>query len=138
MTSRFSPPVQWLLLIGASALAECFLEWANVPGALLLAPMIVAIAFGSSGSTLRLLHWGFLGPQALIGCLIAGTVSAQSLQTIAHDWAPMFGVVALTVIAGGLVGYALARLGALPGTTAAWGSAPGSATAMMAMAEDYG
>ena len=46
--------------------------------------------------------------------------------------------VATTIVAGGLVGWGLTRFAVLPGTTAAWGSSPGAASAMIAMAEEYG
>lgn len=47
-------------------------------------------------------------------------------------------VVLVTVAVSGLVGWILTRLRVLPGTTAAWGSSPGGASAMVAMAEDFG
>jgi uncharacterized protein len=47
-------------------------------------------------------------------------------------------IVGSTILAGGIMGWMLVRWRILPGTTAAWGSSPGGAAAMVAMAEEYG
>ena len=60
------------------------------------------------------------------------------VATVIADWPLMLLTVATTIVAGGLVGWGLTRLAVLPGTTAAWGSSPGAASAMVAMAEEYG
>ncbi len=109
-----------------------------MPAALLLGPMIAAIGFGSSGARLRLPRWTFIGAQGVVGCLVASAITPPVLVSVGHAWAFMLLVVATTVVAGGVVGWALAKGGVLPGTTAAWGSSPGGAAAMVLMAEQYG
>ena len=47
-------------------------------------------------------------------------------------------IVGSVVLAGGLVGWVLVKCHTFPGTTAAWGSTPGGAAAMVAMAEEHG
>ena len=44
----------------------------------------------------------------------------------------------LTLAASGLSGFLLVRFSSLPGPTGAWGSSPGGASAMVAMAGDFG
>lgn len=100
--------------------------------------MLVAIAFGVGGSELALPRWLFVGAQAVIGCLVARALTMSILATLADDWAIMLTIVCTTVLAGGLVGWILVKFGALPGTTAAWGSSPGAASAMVVMAEEFG
>lgn len=50
----------------------------------------------------------------------------------------MLAAVLATVAASALVGWLLVRFGSLPGTTAAWGTSPGAAAAMVAMAQEFG
>ncbi|MGU3540262.1 AbrB family transcriptional regulator [Methylobacterium sp. A54F] len=130
--------VTWILLLAASALLAGALSLARFPAALLLGPMLVAIVFGVRGVRLRLPRAAFQGAQALIGCLVAHAVTAEIARTILDDGPIILLVVGVTVLAGGLVGYVLTRMRVLPGTTAAWGSSPGGAAAMVAMAEAYG
>lgn len=129
---------KWLALIALSLPLTAALEWAAFPAALLLGPMIAAITFGVSGISLRLPRGIFIGAQAIIGCLIARALTAGILVSITHDWATMLLIVLTTVVAGGIVGWILIKLDALPRTTAAWGSCPGAAAAMIAMAEEVG
>jgi hypothetical protein len=129
---------RWAGLFALSLLVAGFLQWAAVPAALLLGPMLVAIAFGVAGSDLTLPRKSFVGAQAIIGCLVARALTTSILVTIADDWMVMLMIVMTTVCAGGLVGWILVKFGALPGTTAAWGSSPGGAAAMVVMAEAYG
>ncbi|MFE1600290.1 AbrB family transcriptional regulator [Methylobacterium sp. ID0610] len=129
---------QWIGLLAASACLSALLSAAGFPAALLLGPMLAAIVFGVSGAAIRVPKPGFLAAQALIGCLVAHAVNASIVQTIMADGPLMLAVVGVTVLASAAVGWFLTRIRLLPGTTAAWGSSPGAAAAMVAMAEEYG
>ncbi|MBO1019008.1 AbrB family transcriptional regulator [Methylobacterium sp. SD274] len=128
----------WTALVAASAVIAYSLTLAQFPAALLLGPMLVAIAFGVGGASLSLAKPGFQAAQAIIGCLVAKSVTADIVGTLLDDGLLILAVVLVTVMAGALVGWALTRLRILPGSTAAWGSSPGGAAAMTAMAEEYG
>ena len=128
----------WAALVAASAAIAYGLTLARFPAALLLGPMIAAIAFGVGGSHLSVPRPGFLAAQAMIGCLVAHAVTGQIAQTLYEDGLLIVAVVLVTVLASALAGWLLTRLEVLPGTTAAWGSSPGGASAMVAMAEDFG
>ncbi|GJE12526.1 MULTISPECIES: AbrB family transcriptional regulator [Methylobacterium] len=128
----------WAALIAASAAVSYGLVRAQFPAALLLGPMIGAIAFGVGGSRLHVPRAAFQASQAAIGCLVAHAVTGQIAQTLLEDGPLIVAVVLVTVAVSGLVGWILTRLRVLPGTTAAWGSSPGGASAMVAMAEDFG
>jgi hypothetical protein len=132
------PGWRWAVLLAVSIPAALLLRWAAFPAALLVGPMLTAIGFGMAGIKLKIPRPAFIGSQAIIGCLVARAITASILASIAHDWAVMLLVVSTTVIAGGIVGWVLVKVGALPGMTAAWGSCPGAASAMVIMAEDYG
>jgi len=129
---------KWAALAALSFLAGLLLERAAVPAALLLGPMVLGIGFGVGGSRLRPPTWSFAASQGIIGCLVARSITPAILTSIASDWPEIALVVSTTVIAGGVVGWTLYRYGALPGTTAAWGSSPGAASAMIVMAQEYG
>lgn len=128
----------WALLLAASGLLAYALTLARFPAALLLGPMLAAIAFGVRGAGLSLPKAPFQAAQALIGCLVAHAVTAEITGTLLDDGLIILLVVLVTVAAGAVVGVVLTRLRVLPGTTAAWGSSPGGAAAMVAMAEEYG
>ncbi|GJD34130.1 AbrB family transcriptional regulator [Methylobacterium aerolatum] len=128
----------WGALVAVSGALAVGLTLARFPAALLLGPMLAAIAFGVSGARIAVPRWGFLAAQSLIGCLVAHAVTGQIAQTLFEDGPLIVAVVLVTVAVSGLVGWVLTRLRILPGTTAAWGSSPGGASAMVAMAEDFG
>jgi membrane AbrB-like protein len=137
MTSR-KPIVWWGALLVLSLLLGYILFRFGVPASFLIGPMVVAIGFGVGGTGIRLPVHAFTGAQAIIGCLVAKTLSAAILVSLAHDWAPMLLVVAATVGSGAVAGWLLTRFANLPGSTAAWGSTPGAASVMVAMSADFG
>ena len=130
--------LRWTALVAVSAALAYGLSRAHFPAAFLLGPMLAAIIFGVRGAGLSLPRPLFLGAQAVIGCLVAHSATTEIAATLREDGLIIFAVVGVTVVAGALTGLALTRLRVLPGTTAAWGSSPGGAAAMVAMAEDYG
>ncbi len=129
---------QWTLLVAASVALAWLLERAAFPAALLLGPMIAAIGTAAGGARLRIPRPAFIGAQSIVGCLVARAITAPIVASIVNDWAVMLAVVVSTVAAGAAVGFILTRFGALPGSTAAWGSSPGGASAMVAMSEAFG
>jgi uncharacterized protein len=139
LSARLLPKlVSWAVLLALSAALGFALNRAAIPAALLLGPMIAAIVLALSGVRLSVPRWGFMAAQAIVGCLIARALTASIVVSMVRHWPTMLAVVLTTILAGGLVGWVLVRLGALPGTTAAWGSSPGAASAMIVMAEDFG
>ena len=142
--ARARPPplsprlLRWAGLAALSLALVLVLEQTGLPAALLLGPMLAGIVFSVGGAGLRLPILPFSLAQALVGCMIARTLSPAVLEEIARDW-PIFaaGVLAVVAAAAGL-GWMVARLGVLPGTTAVWGSSPGAASAMTLMSESFG
>lgn len=129
---------QWAGLLVISASLAILLHAAELPAALLLGPMLCAIAAGVAGASVRVPRLGFVGAQAIVGCLIARSITGEIVASIVQDWPAMVLAAASTILAGGLVGWALGRWGTLPETAAAWGTSPGGASAMVAMAEEFG
>jgi uncharacterized protein len=114
------------------------LELTGLPAALLLGPMVMGVAVALKGATVRMPQTLFFAAQSIIGCLIARSVTPSTLVTVSQNWLPILLVVMTTILAAGFVGWLMVRFSALPGTTGAWGSSAGAASAMVAMAEAFG
>lgn len=128
----------WLGLAAASAVLVAGLAALEVPAAILIGPMIAAIGFGLAGSRARVARPVFLSAQGVVGCLVAASMSPAVLAEVIRDWHLMLGGVAITVLASAAIGLVIARFGTLPGSTAAWGTSPGAASAMVLLAQEHG
>lgn len=128
----------WAVLIPSSALLALCLQWASVPAAMLLGPMLVGLAFALRGADLYVPFWAFSAAQSVVGCMVALTITPSILSSLVFNWPVMLLAVAMVIVFGALVGLGLMRFGTLPGNTAAWGTSPGGAAAMTAMAESFG
>jgi hypothetical protein len=130
--------LQWVILLGLSALFGSILELLHLPAALLLGPMIAAIILAMANGTVRVPPSFFFLAQGVLGCMIARSVPLSIFAEIGRNW-PIFLVgVASVIAAAAALGGLLTRWRVLPGTTAVWGSSPGAASAMTLMAEAYG
>ncbi len=129
---------QWCRLLLLSAAASAVLLWFHLPAALLLGPMIAGIVCSLRGASLRIPRPFFLAAQAVIGCMIAQTLTPSIVGVLLTDWPVVLGVLIATLGVSALSGWLLVRYSALPGSTGAWGTSPGGASAMVAMAQDYG
>ena len=129
---------QWLFLLAGSVLLAGVLELAQLPAALLIGPMLAAIAAGSYGANIRVWRPAFGMSQALVGVLIAASLSPDIFSSFVAGWPLFLSAVLATVAASSFLGYLISRWKILPGTTAVWGSSPGAATAMVLMADAFG
>jgi uncharacterized protein len=129
---------QWAALLAASLVVSAIAARASFPAAFLLGALLCGVAFGASGVALRIPRPLLSFSQGIIGCLVARSLTKAILVSIARDWPVMLLVVGITVLAAALVGWTLAKSGTLPGVTAAWGSSPGAASAMVLMSGEFG
>lgn len=129
---------QWLLLLVASAVVAALFELVHLPAALLVGPMLAAIALGINGVSVRPHRLLNLGAQAIVGCLIARSIEPEIFVSFLEEWPLFLGVILATLAASALLGYLISRWRVLPGTTAVWGSTPGAASAMVLMADAFG
>jgi membrane AbrB-like protein len=136
--ARMRPVLQWLVLLFFSILFAGALEFAALPAALLIGPMLAAILSGTNGATVRVPLPLFGAAQAVVGCLVASSISADIFSVFYKEWPLFLGVVVATVAASSMLGWLISRWRILPGTTAVWGSSPGAATAMVLMAGAFG
>ncbi|THF56123.1 AbrB family transcriptional regulator [Ollibium composti] len=137
LTAR-APATQWLVILVLSLLGAGSLEAAALPAALLIGPMLAGIVAGINGATVRVPRLAFGAAQAIVGCLVAASISPGIFPTFVADWPLILGAVAATLVASSLLGWLISRWRILPGTTAVWGSSPGAATAMVLMAGAFG
>ncbi|MGG7518871.1 AbrB family transcriptional regulator [Allorhizobium undicola] len=136
--TAFPVTVKWLLLACLSLALGAALEYAGLPAALLLGPMIAAILMGTNGARLALPKMPYMAAQALIGCLIAQSLDKAILQRFMQEWPIFLASVLSVILLSSLIGYIMARRQVLPGTTAVWGTSAGAASAMVVMADAYG
>jgi uncharacterized protein len=139
------PPLQslpitarWTVLLAASLLLASLLQWARLPAAFMLGPLAAAVLAQTVGATVKIARTPMAAAQAIIGCLVARSITPTIIGGFAHHWPLFLGVVALSVAASTAIGWTMSRLRIIPGTTAVWGMLPGAATIMMLMAEAYG
>ncbi|WP_438764507.1 AbrB family transcriptional regulator [Kushneria sp. TE3] len=126
---------RWTLLLSACGLASLLLQLVHMPAGALIGPMAVSVVFGVTVGGLKLPRVLFKSGQGVIGLLIAQAMTLTVLSTIAESWPAMVLATVVTLVLSTVVGILLVRYGGLPGTTAAWGTTPGAAAAMVAMSE---
>jgi len=127
--------VQWVLLLVLSALLVLALEALHLSAALLLGPMLAAILLTAADGTVRVPPSIFIASQGVIGCMIARSLTTPILAAMLGAW-PLLLVSVLAVVAASvLLGWLLARLRVLPGSTAVGGSLPGAASVMVLKAD---
>ncbi len=128
--------MRWLVLALACLLANRLLALVHMPAGGFIGPMAVSIVYGVGIGGLRLPRVAFKLGQGVIGVLIAQTLTLGVLMQILAAWPVMLLATAITLVLSVGVGIGLVRYGGLPGSTAAWGTTPGAAAAMVAMAEE--
>ena len=121
-----------------SAIFVMLLEALRLPAALLLGPMVAAILLAAANGSVRIPRLPFFAAQAVIGCMIARSITPQIVGTMIQDWPLFLTAVFSVIVASSVIGLLLTRWRVLPGTTAVWGSCPGAASAMTLMAEAFG
>ncbi|MFV4845793.1 AbrB family transcriptional regulator [Edwardsiella tarda] len=129
---------QWALLALFSLGLGMLFLWLHLPAALLLGPMLAAVVMGLRGATIRVHGLAMPLAQSILGCMIARSLSLSLLTPLLDDWPIVLLVLLCTQLCSGVAGWLLVRLSDLPGPTGAWGSSPGGASAMVAMAGEFG
>ena len=131
-------PAQWAAMLALSLAFALVFEAMRLPAALLLGPMAGAIVIGAFDGAVRIPRPPFLLAQAVVGCLMARSLSVSVFGHLAHDWPVFLTTVFSVIVASSALGWLLAYLKVMPGSVAIWGSSPGAATAMTLMSEHYG
>lgn len=136
--SASKPFSRWLVLLAGTLIIASLLGLARLPAAVLLGAMVSGIAVAASGGAVRIPRSALFFAQSVVGCLIGRSISPDTLHDIVKSW-PLFVLMVLSVsVVSSLLGWLLAKTGALPGSTAIWGTSPGAALVMTLMSEGYG
>jgi len=112
---------RWAVLLAASVLGAGLLQRARLPAALMLGLLAVAVLVQMAGGAVTVPRAFMTAAQAVIGCLIARSITPAIVGGFASHWPVFLGVVALSIAAGPGVGWTMSRLRIVPGTTAVWG-----------------
>ncbi|CAM2993889.1 AbrB family transcriptional regulator [Vibrio rarus] len=110
----------------------------HFPAATLLGPMVIAIVFSLQGWRVSTPKSAVFMIQAVIGLVAGKALNVTILQPYLSSWWVFMAVALLVLVVCQMMGYSLAKLRVLPGSTAIWGCAPGGASAMVLMAESHG
>jgi uncharacterized protein len=131
-------PLLWLALLALSV--AIFAGWSalRLPAALLLGPMIGAIVLGVNGATIQVPRVPYLGAQALIAAMVAGSITSSILVTFSHQYWLFCVVIFGTLLGAAGIGWLISRAGLIPGATAVYGTSPGAANAMVILGEAEG
>ncbi len=135
--SRIPIFLRWFLLLLISAFAALSLGLLHLPAGWLLGPMFAGIVFAIAGARLKLHRIFSRFSQALLGCLIAQSMTMQILRELAGEWVLFLTVIACVMVLSWGLGWLLALLKVVPPREAIWGSSPGAAAAMVVMAEAF-
>lgn len=128
----------WTILLILSVLGGWGLAAVGLPAALLLGPMLAAMAVAYHAETPDLSAPAYGLAQGVLGCLIAHNLPATATAEMMTD-GPLFVFGTLAVVAiSALIGWQMTRRRLVPSTSAVWGLSPGAATVMTVMAEAYG
>lgn len=130
--------MQWGILLTCGGLTGYILHHLHLPGALFLGPMIFAVCMGVGGSSIRVPRLLFRSGQGIVGLMVAKSVTLGVLLAMAADWHLMLIMTLITILLSAMIGLGMLRFGGIPASAAAWGTAPGAASAMIAMAEEDG
>jgi hypothetical protein len=133
-----SPLQQWGMLVAGSAGLAALFELAGLPAALLMGPMIAAIALATNGGSIRAPRLPAQMAQAVVGCLVARAITGDIVLTFLRDWPLFLGAVLVVIATSSVLGWTMGRYEVVPGTTAVWGTAPGAASVMMVLAGAFG
>lgn len=136
--SAWPAPARWVALVALSVLISVIWSAAHLPAALLLGPLAGGIFFGVNGLDLSVPRWPYVAAQAVIGALVAASITPAIVATLGRD-SLLFGlVISATLLGAAGLGWLISRFGLIPGATAVYGTSPGAATAMVVLSEAQG
>ena len=104
----------------------------------MLGAIAAAILLSWFEGRVKIPAWGFVIAQGFVGCLVARAITPDIVLIIFRRWPMFLALIGAVILFAAVLGYVLARLRVLPGTTAVWGSSAGAATAMVLMSDAFG
>ena len=105
-------------MLAASVLTSAALQAIRLPAALLLGPLAAAVVIQTAGGAVKIPRALMVGAQAVIGCLVARAITAPIVAGFASHWLLFVSVIGASLAGSAAIGWAMARLRIIPGTTA--------------------
>jgi membrane AbrB-like protein len=135
---RLSVVGQWALLIIGGLFLGLSMEWAHVPAALLLGPLVWSAVLGMRGMTIRVAKPAHRFGQAVAGALIALHLDPDIVARTVEIWPIVLVFVGITLVLACIVGLVATWLTGLDTEVSVWGFLPGMAGTMIALAHERG
>jgi membrane AbrB-like protein len=129
---------RWAALLALSSVGAALLQVLHLPAGILLACMFAGIVLSSHDVDVPVPRMALIAAQGILGCLIARSLQSSLLLEVQKDGVLFVVLTSGMLLASAVLGWLMMRLRLFPGTTAIWGLAPGAASAMVVMAQDYG
>jgi uncharacterized protein len=95
---------RWVVLLALSAVAAAVLQCARLPAALMLGPLAAAVLVQVAGGAVKVPRFLLMAAQAIIGCLVARSITCSIVGGFVIHWPVFLGVVALSIIAREVAG----------------------------------
>lgn len=110
----------------------------SMPGAWMIGPLLVGIAYSCTGAQLRVPRICFIAAQVTIGCVLAQAFSPSVARTAFAHFPLLFGAICVTLLISSSVGWALTKTSSIEPFTATFGTTPGNAAMATVMAAELG
>ncbi|MFM2476919.1 AbrB family transcriptional regulator [Celerinatantimonas sp. MCCC 1A17872] len=136
--SRMPRPVGWALLVGLSVLCAWLMQVVGLSAEWMVGPMVAAIVIALMGIRLNVNRPLYQFCQAIVGCVIAQSLTSEIVKEVLKDWPIVVLVVASVMVLSWGLGWILGKLKVMPAQVAIWGASPGAASAMVILAKAYG
>jgi uncharacterized protein len=86
---RLSTAGRWVVLLALSAVAAAVLECAKLPAAMMLGPLAAAVLVRAAGGAVKVPRVFLLAAQAVIGCLVARSITSSIVGDFIIHWQPV-------------------------------------------------
>ncbi|HEY0230384.1 MAG TPA: AbrB family transcriptional regulator, partial [Dokdonella sp.] len=107
--ARWPRAAQWALLASASIAFAGLLLAFQMPAALLLGPMLAGIVCGTHGASVRTPAPTYVAAQAIVGVMIAHTITPAIVDTFCAHWPWFLASVLATLAGSSALGVVLSR-----------------------------
>ena len=124
MAATFSAFLRSLYLVDRLTAASVYAKSCSDPRRHETSPFSPGILVGINHGTIRVPRAAFPGAQAVVGCLIATTITPTFVASFVRGWPIFLAVVFATIAASSVLGWLMSQWRVLPGTTGVWGSSP--------------
>lgn len=137
-SSGIPNPICWLMLVGLSVSFAWGIQLAGLSAEWMVGPMIAAIVIALMGIKLNVNRPLYQFCQAVVGCVIAQSLTPEIVKEVFIDWPIVVLVVVSVMLLSWGLGWILGKLNVVPIQVAIWGASPGAASAMVILAKAYG